>query len=233
MENLIIVESPTKARTIKSFLGKEYEVVASKGHIMDLPSYKMGVKVENRRFYPEYIVDKEHKDVVKLLQQKAALAKKIYIATDEDREGEAIGYFVAKAIKKEPTSLPRIVFHEITKRAIKESLKNPRTIDMSKVNAQQARRILDRIVGYNLSPLLSQKIQKGLSAGRVQSSALKIVVDREKEIQNFKPKEFWNITAYFEHSLEAKIVEFEKKKIDRLDIKNKQEADLILNMVQK
>ncbi|MDY0264040.1 MAG: toprim domain-containing protein, partial [Sulfurospirillum cavolei] len=183
MKNLIIVESPTKAKTIKNFLGKNYTVVASKGHIRDLPKSSFGIKIENKAFIPEYRVSKDHASVVKEIKELAKEADQVYIATDEDREGEAIGFHIATAIGKDPKSLPRIVFHEITKHAITHALEHPRVLDESSINAQQARRLLDRIVGYKLSPLLSSKIQKGLSAGRVQSSTLKIVVDREKEIR--------------------------------------------------
>ena len=224
MKNLIIVESPAKARTIKNFLGKNYEVIASKGHIRDLPKHSFGIKIENDRFEPQYRVDKDHSDIVKQIKDLAKKSNQIYIATDEDREGEAIGYHIAKAIGKEPESLPRIVFHEITKSAIKKALENPRKIDMSRVNAQQARRLLDRIVGYKLSPLLASKIQKGLSAGRVQSSALKIIVDREREIEAFKPQEYWSIDAIFKSEIEANLVEYKGKKIEKITIDNEKDA---------
>ena len=196
-KNLIIVESPAKARTIKNFLGKDFEVVASKGHIRDLPKTSFGIKIEDDKFIPQYRVTPDHQKVAKELKELAKKADKIYIATDEDREGEAIGFHIAHVIGKKPDELPRIVFHEITKSAIKKALENPRTIDINRVNAQQARRLLDRIVGYKLSPLLNKKIQKGLSAGRVQSAALKLVVDREREIRAFKPQEYWSIEGIF------------------------------------
>jgi len=234
MKNLIIVESPAKARTISNFLGKEYKVVASKGHIRDLPKSSFGITVEKDGvFTPKYSIPREVNSTVKELKQLAKEAKTIYIATDEDREGEAIGYHIAMAIKKEPSSLPRIVFHEITKTAIKKALENPRTIDMDSVNAQQARRLLDRIVGYKLSPLLANKIQKGLSAGRVQSATLKIVVDREREIQAFEPKEYWSINGIFEKDIETSIYEFDKLKIGKLTIKNKKMADEIIESAKK
>ncbi len=233
MKSLIIVESPAKAKTIKNFLDDSFEVIASKGHIRDLPKKKMGVKVEEQRFLPEYTIDKEHDMVVKTIKAEAKKSDTIYIATDEDREGEAIGYHIAMALGREPLELPRIVFHEITKSAILHALENPRKIDMSRVNAQQARRVLDRLVGYNLSPLLASKIQKGLSAGRVQSSALKIVVDREREIKAFKPQEYWTIDAMFANSLEAKIHEFEGKKLDKFDIANEEQAKKIVTTVSK
>ncbi|PZT48060.1 DNA topoisomerase I [Helicobacter valdiviensis] len=232
MKDLIIVESPTKARTIKSFLGDKYEVIASKGHIRDLPKHTFGIKVENESFIPEYQIDDSHKDVVSELKKLAKNAKVVYIATDEDREGEAIGYHIALAIGKEPLSLPRIVFHEITKKAITDSLKNPRILDMDKVNAQQARRLLDRIVGYRLSPLISSKIQRGLSAGRVQSSALKIVVDREKEILAFKSVTYFSIQSTFKKGLDAELVEFQGKKIEKLSFLKQDEAQNVLDVLK-
>ncbi len=231
LKNLIIVESPTKAKTIKNFLGKEYEVIASKGHIRDLPKNSFGIKIENNQFIPEYRVSKDHAKIVKEIKELAKKSKNIYIATDEDREGEAIGYHIAAAIKKDPTQIPRIVFHEITKTAINNSLKNPRMIDQHSVNAQQARRLLDRIVGYKLSPLISSKIQRGLSAGRVQSAALKIVVDREREIKAFKPIEYWSINAIFDNNIEASLIEFDQEKISKMSISNEQQALNIKNRV--
>ena len=227
-KNLIIVESPAKARTIKNFLGKDYEVIASKGHIRDLPKSSFGIKIEDNKFIPQYRVSSDHKDVAKILKEKAKKAKNIYIATDEDREGEAIGYHIAKIIGKDPSKLPRIVFHEITKTAIKNALKNPRVIDLNRVNAQQARRLLDRIVGYKLSPLLNKKILKGLSAGRVQSAALKLVVDREREIKEFKPKEYWSIEGIFKN-VEGNLIKYNGKKLEKFDIKNEEEATKIVN----
>ena len=181
--NLIIVESPAKARTIKNFLDKDYEVVASKGHIRDLPKHRFGITIKDKHFIPTYDISKEHEPLIKKIKELHKNADVTYIATDEDREGEAIGYHIVEALKGNVEDFPRIVFHEITKTAITNSLQHPRKIDMNRVNAQQARRLLDRIVGFKLSGLLSQKITRGLSAGRVQSSALKILVDREKEIR--------------------------------------------------
>ncbi len=230
MSNLIIVESPAKARTISNFLGKGYKVVASKGHIRDLPKSTFGITIEDDgTFVPKYSIPKEAAATVKELKKLAKEADTVYIATDEDREGEAIGYHIAKAIGKKPESLPRIVFHEITKSAITHALENPRTIDMNSVDAQQTRRLLDRIVGYKLSPLLASKIQKGLSAGRVQSAALKIVVDREREIKAFKPEEYWSIDAVFEKNIEAAIYSYEGKKIEKMTLKSEDEALLIVD----
>ncbi|MCV3396157.1 type I DNA topoisomerase [Campylobacter sp. RKI_CA19_01116] len=227
MKNLIIVESPAKAKTIGNFLGKDYEVIASKGHIRDLPKTSFGIKIEDENFKPEYRISNDHSSLVKELKEKAKKAKTIYLATDEDREGEAIAYHIAKAINKDENSLPRIVFHEITKSAIENALKNPRSLNVNSVNAQQTRRLLDRIVGYKLSPLLNQKIQKGLSAGRVQSAALKIIVDREREIKAFAPLKYFSIDMIFEKDLQAELVEFQNQKIEKLSLTNEDRAKLI------
>jgi len=229
MKNLIIVESPAKAKTIGNFLGKDYKVVASKGHIRDLPKSSFGITVDDDGiFVPKYSISRDVNPIVRELRKLAKQAETIYIATDEDREGEAIGYHIAMAIKKDPLELPRIVFHEITKTAIDKALENPRQIDMDSVNAQQARRLLDRMVGYKLSPLLASKIQKGLSAGRVQSSSLKIVIDREKEIKSFKPIEYWTIDGVFKKNIEASIYLFGETKIDKLTIGNEAMAKEIV-----
>ncbi|EAJ5682073.1 type I DNA topoisomerase [Campylobacter lari] len=227
MKNLIIVESPAKAKTIGNFLGKDCEVIASKGHIRDLPKTSFGIKIEDENFKPEYRISNDHSSLVKELKEKAKKAKTIYLATDEDREGEAIAYHIAKAINKDENSLPRIVFHEITKSAIENALKNPRSLNINSVNAQQTRRLLDRIVGYKLSPLLNQKIQKGLSAGRVQSAALKIIVDREREIKAFVPLKYFSIDMIFEKDLQAELVEFQNQKIEKLSLTNEDRAKLI------
>jgi len=235
MKNLIIVESPAKARTITNFLGKEYKVIASKGHIRDLPKSSFGITVdeESGDFVPKYSIPREANPTVKELKKLAKAAETIYIATDEDREGEAIGYHIAKAIGKEPTELPRIVFHEITKTAINHALENPRKVDMDSVDAQQTRRLLDRIVGYKLSPLLASKIQRGLSAGRVQSSTLKIVVDREREIKAFKPEEYWSINALFQKEIDASIYSFEGKKIEKMTLGNEASASQIVTSAKE
>ena len=232
--NLIIVESPAKARTIKNFLGKGYEVIASKGHIRDLPKSRFGITVdeETKHLIPTYSVAKENAPTVKEIKEKAKKADTIYIATDEDREGEAIGWHIAHAIKKDPEELPRIVFHEITKSAIKHALESARKIDMDMVNAQQARRILDRVVGYKLSPLLSSKIQKGLSGGRVQSSTLKLVVDREREIKAFVPVEYWSIDTVFKKDIDATLISHMGDKLSKLSIENKNDAELITKSVK-
>ncbi|HIO70725.1 MAG TPA: type I DNA topoisomerase [Campylobacterales bacterium] len=231
MKYLIIVESPAKAKTITNFLSRNYKVVATKGHIRDLPEKRFGLEIDNSHIQPLYTISKENQKKLKDIREYAKKAEKIYIATDEDREGEAIGFHTAIALKHNPEELPRIVFHEITKQAILKALKNPRNLDMNLINAQQTRRILDRIVGYKLSPLLSSKIQKGLSAGRVQSSALKIIVDREREIQNFKPQEYWEIETIFKKDLEATLIEFRGEKIEKLSITNEKRATEIYNSI--
>lgn len=232
MSKLIIVESPAKAKTIKNFLGSEYKVIASKGHIRDLPKSSFGIKIDGDNFTPEYRISSDHSAIVKEIKELAKSADTIYLATDEDREGEAIAYHIATAIGKKPETLPRIVFHEITKGAIEAALANPRKLDMNSVNAQQARRLLDRIVGYKLSPLLNIKIQRGLSAGRVQSSALKILVDREREIREFKPIEYFSIDAKFKDDLEVELIEFQGSKIEKLTITNPQRAKYILDNIK-
>jgi len=233
MKNLIIVESPAKAKTIKNFLGDDYDVIASKGHIRDLPKKRFGIKIKDKSFEPEYEISADHDQIVKQIKTLAKKADQIYLATDEDREGEAIAYHIAASIGKQAQELPRIVFHEITKSAISNALSSPRKLNIASVNAQQARRLLDRIVGYKLSPLLNLKIQRGLSAGRVQSAALKIVVDREREILNFKPVEFHSIDAVFKKDLEAELVEFRGKKMEKLSIKNAAQASEIVTALQK
>lgn len=228
-QHLIIVESPAKARTIKSFLGNGYEVIASKGHIRDLPKFSFGIKIQNKHFTPSYTIDKGHKDILAQIKSLAKNAKITYIATDEDREGEAIGYHITQALdsSKALSSYPRIVFHEITKTAINNALANPREIDMDKVNAQQARRLLDRIVGFKLSELISSKISKGLSAGRVQSAALKIIVDKEREIKAFVPQDFFSISGIFSE-VESELVIYKGKKLQKLDISSQKMADEML-----
>jgi len=233
MKNLIIVESPAKAKTIKNFLGADYDVIASKGHIRDLPKKRFGIKIKDKSFEPEYEISADHDQIVKQIKTLAKKADQIYLATDEDREGEAIAYHIAASIGKQAEELPRIVFHEITKSAISNALSSPRKLNIASVNAQQARRLLDRIVGYKLSPLLNLKIQRGLSAGRVQSAALKIVVDREREILNFKPVEFHSIDAVFKKDLEAELVEFRGEKMEKLSIKNAAQASEIVLTLQK
>ncbi|WP_104696826.1 MULTISPECIES: type I DNA topoisomerase [unclassified Helicobacter] len=233
MKKLIIVESPAKAKTIKTFLNSDYEVIASKGHIRDLPKNVFGIKIEDQKFIPEYKVSSDHKDIVSKIKALAKDAEQVYIATDEDREGEAIGYHITQTLGKKASQFPRIVFHEITKNAILNALENPRSIDMDKVDAQQARRLLDRIVGFKLSGLIASKIQRGLSAGRVQSSTLKIVVDREKEIRAFKPIRYFNIQGIFKSSITADLVEYKEKKLDKLSLQDEKETQEMVQILQK
>lgn len=195
-KNLIIVESPAKSKTIKKFLGKNYEVVASNGHVRDLPKSQMGVDIEND-FEPKYITIRGKGELLAGLRKEVKKADKIYLATDPDREGEAISWHLCHALKLDPEKTRRITFNEITKNAVKQSIKQSRNIDMDLVDAQQARRVLDRIVGYSISPLLWEKVKRGLSAGRVQSVALRIIADREAEIDAFIPKEYWTLEADF------------------------------------
>ncbi len=233
MKHLIIVESPAKAKTIKNFLDKNYEVIASKGHVRDLSKFALGIKIDETGFTPNYVVDKDHKELVKQIIELSKKASTTYIATDEDREGEAIGYHVACLIGGKLESYPRIVFHEITQNAILNALKTPRQIDMSKVNAQQARRFLDRIVGFKLSSLIASKITKGLSAGRVQSAALKLVIDREREIKAFKPLTYFTLDAYFEPHLEAQLISYKGNKLKAQELIDEKEAQEIKNELEK
>ncbi|MCQ2858417.1 type I DNA topoisomerase [Helicobacter pylori] len=233
MKHLIIVESPAKAKTIKNFLDKNYEVIASKGHVRDLSKFALGIKIDETGFTPNYVVDKDHKELVKQIIELSKKASITYIATDEDREGEAIGYHVACLIGGKLESYPRIVFHEITQNAILNALKTPRQIDMSKVNAQQARRFLDRIVGFKLSSLISSKITKGLSAGRVQSAALKLVIDREREIKAFKPLTYFTLDAYFESHLEVQLISYKGNKLKAQELIDEKKAQEIKNELEK
>ncbi len=233
MKHLIIVESPAKAKTIKNFLDKNYEVIASKGHVRDLSKFALGIKIDETGFTPNYVVDKDHKELVKQIIELSKKASTTYIATDEDREGEAIGYHVACLIGGKLESYPRIVFHEITQNAILNALKTPRKIDMSKVNAQQARRFLDRIVGFKLSSLISSKITKGLSAGRVQSAALKLVIDREREIKAFKPLTYFTLDALFEPNLEAQLISYKGNKLKAQELIDEKKAQEIKNELEK
>ncbi|GAA9672291.1 type I DNA topoisomerase [Helicobacter pylori] len=233
MKHLIIVESPAKAKTIKNFLDKNYEVIASKGHVRDLSKFALGIKIDETGFIPNYVVDKDHKELVKQIIELSKKASTTYIATDEDREGEAIGYHVACLIGGKLESYPRIVFHEITQNAILNALKTPRQIDMSKVNAQQARRFLDRIVGFKLSSLISSKITKGLSAGRVQSAALKLVIDKEREIKAFKPLTYFTLDAYFEPHLEAQLISYKGNKLKAQELIDGKKAQEIKNELEK
>ena len=225
-KNLVIVESPSKAKTIGKLLGSNYKVIASVGHVRDLPKSKLGVDVDNN-FEPDYIAIRGKGDVIKALKKEAKDASKVFLATDPDREGEAISWHLTYILGMDEVAPCRIVFNEITKAAVQKAIKNPRPIDLKLVDAQQARRVLDRLVGYKISPLLWRKVKRGLSAGRVQSAALKIICDRENEIKAFIPKEYWNITAFLESKkiFPAKLVEYKGKK---LTVENKTQTDEIV-----
>lgn len=243
MKNLVIVESPAKGKTIEKYLGSDYKVLASFGHVRDLPVKELGVDVK-KNFEPEYVIPAKSKKTISDLKAAAAKADMIYLATDLDREGEAISWHVAEALglgstkSQKPNSKPyhRITFHEITKSALEKAIKSPREIDMHLVDAQQARRVLDRLVGYKLSPFLWKKVAKGLSAGRVQSVAVRLVVDREREILAFKPVEYWNIVANLykdapENSFSAKLYKVDDKIADKLFVKNEKQAlDLVKDL---
>ena len=228
-DKLIIVESPAKANTIKKFLGGNTKVVASMGHIRDLPKSKLGVDLE-KNFEPEYINIRGKGDLIKTLKKDAATSKKVYLATDPDREGEAIAWHLAHILDIPEDSICRVTFNEITKETVQESMKHPRKIDMNLTDAQQARRVLDRIVGYKISPLLWKKVKRGLSAGRVQSVAVKLICDREEEIENFIPEEYWNIyvTLSKQNSKKSFEAHFYGKDGKKQEIKSKDEVDEIL-----
>ena len=230
---LIIVESPTKVKTIKKFLGSNYDVAASNGHVRDMPKSQLGFDVENN-YEPKYITIRGKGDILAALRKSVKKSDKVYLATDPDREGEAISWHLSKALKLEEKDIHRITFNEITKTAVKESLKHPRAIDMDLVDAQQARRMLDRMVGYRISPLLWAKVKRGLSAGRVQSVTLRIIADREEEIAAFIPEEYWTLDADFtipgeRKPLTARFYGTEKEKIT---IHSKEELDTITKKLE-
>ncbi|NMC51221.1 type I DNA topoisomerase, partial [Candidatus Kuenenbacteria bacterium] len=232
-KSLVIVESPTKAKTIAKFLSSDFKITSSYGHIRDLPTKKLGVKVDDD-FEPEYTVAKDKKPILENLKKMAKGAEMIYFATDEDREGEAISWHLLQLLQDAKKKLPhkRIAFHEITKTAVLEALEHPRDIDQNLVDAQQARRILDRLVGYKLSPFLWKKVAKGLSAGRVQSVAVRLIVERETEIKNFKPEEYWVLKASLltdkKEEITATLIKINNKKLEKLGIKDKKTIDQIL-----
>ena len=232
-DKLIIVESPAKANTIKKFLGGSTKVVASMGHIRDLPKSKMGVDIEHD-FEPEYINIRGKGDLIKSLKADAKKAKKVYLATDPDREGEAIAWHLAYILGIPEDSVCRVTFNEITKETVQESIKHPRKIDMNLTDAQQARRVLDRIVGYKISPVLWKKVRRGLSAGRVQSVAVKLICDREEEIEKFKPEEYWNIIATLldENSNKTFIAKLYGKNKKKIELHSKEEVDEILKNIE-
>ena len=231
-DKLIIVESPAKANTIKKFLGGNTKVVASMGHIRDLPKSKLGV--DEKTFEPQYINIRGKGDLIKSLKKDAKNAKKIYLATDPDREGEAIAWHLAYILGINPDEICRVTFNEITKEAVKNAIKEPRKIDMDLTDAQQARRVLDRIVGYKISPVLWKKVQKGLSAGRVQSVAVRLIVEREEEIENFVPEEYWNIYAHLKDPKSRKTFQakFYGKDNKKVDIHSEKEVNEILEKIE-
>ena len=231
---LVIVESPAKVKTIKKFLGANYDVEASNGHVRDFPKSQFGIDVEHD-FEPKYITIRGKGELLAKLRKAAKKADKIYLATDPDREGEAISWHLMQALKEDPKKMHRITFNEITKTAVKSSIKQARDLDMDLVDAQQARRVLDRMVGYRISPLLWAKVKRGLSAGRVQSVALRIIADREEEINAFIPEEYWSLDAILKvkgekRPLTAKFYGTEKKK---MTIHSKEELDEILQALEK
>ena len=232
-DKLIIVESPAKANTIKKFLGGNTKVVASMGHIRDLPKSKMGINIE-KDFEPEYINIRGKGELIKKLKKEALSAKQVYLATDPDREGEAIAWHLAYILGLDLNSNCRVTFNEITKETVKESIQKPRKIDMNLTDAQQARRVLDRIVGYKISPVLWKKVKRGLSAGRVQSVAVKLIVDREEEIEHFIPEEYWNIYATLTEANSKKdfLATFYGKKGKKQELHTKEEVDKILNEIE-
>ena len=233
--NLVIVESPTKAKTISRFLGSTYKVESSYGHVRDLPKSKLGIDVE-KNFEPQYIIPKKAQKNVTALRKLSQKADVVILATDEDREGEAIAWHLLEVLKIDESKTRRIVFHEITESAIENAIKNPRSILKNLVNAQQARRVLDRLVGYKLSPFLWKKVVRGLSAGRVQSVALRLIVDREEEIKNFKPEEYWTISAILKKTkekFEASLIKIGDETIPKLGIKNGEDAKKIASDLEK
>lgn len=230
-KTLVIVESPTKAKTISKFLGSAYTVESSLGHLRDLPKSKMGVDIEGGTFEPQYTIPKEKTKHVKKLKDLAKKSDAVIFATDEDREGEAISWHLTQILDIDPEKAKRIVFHEITKHAIDEAIAHPRHINQKLVDAQQTRRILDRLVGYELSPLLWKKVARGLSAGRVQSVAVRLTVEREREIQAFKPEEYWTLSALFnkeKHDFVGKLHAVDAKKLDKFDLNNETSVNEIL-----
>ncbi len=230
MSNLVILESPSKAKTVKKYLGAGYDVVASTGHIIDLPKSKLGVDVDNN-FEPQYVNMKDKADIIKELKKRAKGCDTVYLATDPDREGEAIAWHLSHLLNIDEKAPVRVTFNEITKSGVQYGMSHPRSIDVDIVNAQQTRRILDRIVGYKLSPFLWKKVRRGLSAGRVQSVAVRIIVDREEEIRAFKSTEYWSIDAKFTSASSKKVFAAKLAEVDgkKAQIDNKQQADAILD----
>ena len=233
MRKLLIVESPTKAKTISKYLGKDYEVLSSFGHVRDLPKSKIGIDLEHD-FTPHYVIPTKAKKTVTALKKAAAKADEVYLATDEDREGEAISWHLAEILGLDEAKAKRITFHEITKAAIEQAVEHPRHLDMKMVDAQQARRILDRLVGYSLSPLLWKKVQRGLSAGRVQSVAVRLIVERERERDAFKQEEYWSIDGEFTKDgaqFAGALIRHAGKKVEKMEIKTEADAKAIVDAV--
>src|SRR3954468_2336683 len=232
-KSLVVVESPAKAKTINKYLGRDYKVIASMGHIRDLPKSKLGVDVDDD-FNEEYVSLESRKKVLKELKDAAKDVTSIYVATDPDREGEAIGWHLIQELKGKKRTFHRLTFNEITKKAVQEALNNPRAIDEKMVAAQRARRVLDRLVGYKISPLLWDKVRRGLSAGRVQSVALKLICDRERAIEAFVPEEYWNVFARLAGpqppEFEAKLL---KKAGDNLTVGNEEQSKAILAELER
>ncbi len=237
MANLVIVESPAKAKTIQKYLGKDYDVIASMGHVRDLPKSKLGVDVEHG-FQPQYTDMKGKEEVIKQLKERAKKCSRVYLATDPDREGEAISWHIAQMLHLDMEENNRVEFNEITKSGVQSGMAHPHKIDVDLVNAQQARRIVDRIVGYKLSPFLWKKVRRGLSAGRVQSVAVRLVVDRENEIRAFVPQEYWSIDAKLSvppsrKVFSAKLITVDGKRVDKTEIGTKEEADALLERLNQ
>ncbi|WP_300562416.1 type I DNA topoisomerase [Companilactobacillus sp.] len=231
-KNLVIVESPSKAKTIEKYLGRNYHVVASLGHVRDLPKSQMGVDVEHD-YEPKYISIRGKGPVIKDLKKEAKKAKRVYLAADPDREGEAIAWHVSHLLGLDVDGKNRVVFNEITKDTVKQAFKSPRSIDMNLVDAQQARRVLDRLVGYSISPILWAKVKKGLSAGRVQSIALKLVIERENEIKKFVPEEYWTIESIFKHDKEKFKANFYGLNHKKIDLPNNDKVQEVLGKIDK
>ena len=233
MSNLVIVESPAKAKTIQKYLGPGYEVIASMGHVRDLPKSKLGVDVEHG-FVPQYLDMKGKEDVIRELKKRAKKCDAVYLATDPDREGEAISWHLAQMLHLDLNANNRVAFNEITKRGVQTGMSNPHRIDLDLVNAQQARRILDRLVGYKLSPFLWKKVRRGLSAGRVQSVAVRLIVDREEEIRAFVPREYWSIDAKLSapHSTKQFAAHLAAVDGEKIEIANEAQSQMLLQRLE-
>ena len=228
---LVVIEAPAKRETLKKYLGQGYEVFATKGHIRDLPVKSFAIDINNN-FEPHYENKPDKKELISELKHKADKAEEVLLATDPDREGEAIAWHIANVLNLDTNKKCRIQYNEISKNAVQKALKSPREIDLNLVNAQQARRVMDRIVGYKLSPIISKKVAPKLSAGRVQSVALKLVVDREKEIENFKPEEYWTVTAFHEKSKIAFKSTLQSYKNKKIKLENKDMVDEALKVIK-